>query len=264
MDNNKYLKSVLSSQDLKNDSKELKELRAERERVKSTLFAAYSGEPPSIRYAGSYAKETLIKESYDLDMTCYFDRDSTVAGETLAEIFASVQSTLSKTYYVAPKTSALRLESTDRRYFHIDVVPGRFVDDERADVFLHQNNGTKERLKTNLDIHVDHIKNSGLTDPIRLLKLWKTRRALRLKQFVFELLIIDILQDKKSASLENQLATFWERVLEEADPVVPEDPANPSGNDLSILLPSATWLELQNTATVTLRQISNTGWETVF
>lgn len=264
MDTNSYLESVLSSQNLDNDGKELKDLRAERDRVKSVLFSAFSDDPPSIRYAGSYAKGTLIKETYDLDITSYFGRDSTVAGETLADIWQSVIKALSSEYAVQPKTSALRIASKDQVYFHIDVVPGRFADDSKSDVFLHQNTGTKERLKTNLDVHVDLIRGSGIVSPIRLLKLWKCRRALRVKQFVFELLVIDLLRGKKNARLDEQLVAFWEKLVDSSDPVVPEDPANPYGNDLTPLLTDATWSELRTAAETTLRQIKNSGWDTVF
>ena len=44
----------------------------------------------------------------------------------------------------------LRLKSRDPKTrqvdFHIDVVPGRYIDDTETDVFLHQEAGTKERL----------------------------------------------------------------------------------------------------------------------
>jgi len=264
MDTNSYLKSVLSSQALETDGEELKNLCAERDRVKSILFAAFSDDPPSIRYAGSYAKGTLVKESYDLDLTSYFRRDSTIAGETLAEIWQSVIKVLSSDYVVQPKTSALRLVSNSQVYFHIDVVPGRFVDDSKSNVYLHQNNGTKQRLKTNLDVHVDFIKESDVVPSIRLLKLWKCRRVISVKQFVFELLVIDLLRSNESASLEEQLVAFWETVVDTPDPIVPEDPANPQGNDLSSLLTDVTWSELQTVSQTTLRQIENSGWEAVF
>jgi hypothetical protein len=46
------------------------------------------------------------------------------------------------------------------------------------------------------------VKDSGVVPAIRLLKLWKVRRGLQVKQFVFELLVIKVLEKKKNASLD--------------------------------------------------------------
>jgi len=96
----------------------------------------------------------LIREAFDLDIICYFNYDDANAGDNLEDIFSNVKGALEKEYYVTPKTSALRLKSKDQQTkgldFHIDVVPGRFVDSSKGDAFLHQAQGKKERLKTNL------------------------------------------------------------------------------------------------------------------
>src|SRR5205807_9442043 len=136
------------------------------------------------------AKGTLIRESYDLDVAFYMPNENNEAGETLKDIFNNVLNELAKHYYAEARTSAIRLRSKDPssfgRDFHIDVVPGRFTDDKTSDCFLYQNGGEKERLKTNLDVHIAHIRDSGVVDAIRLLKLIRVRNALRLKHFVFE------------------------------------------------------------------------------
>src|SRR5258708_7811201 len=134
---NTYLRDVLTSQTLKQDSDELTALRDHREDVEELLQNKFSESSPRIRYGGSVAKGTLIKESYDLDLTCYFQRDENAAGETLEEIYNNVEAALNDDYFVERKPSALRLKSKDDNSatdFHIDVVPGRFVDDTETDV----------------------------------------------------------------------------------------------------------------------------------
>lgn len=246
MNTNDYLNEVLSAQDLKDDSAELKELQTERANVEKLLRAKF-GSTPTIRYGGSKAKGTLIKEAYDLDIPCYFSSDSNVAGENLEDIYKNVRDCLAEKYYIDEKTSALRLRAKDlqnyKRDFHIDVVPGRFTDEKKADCFIYQNSAEKCRLKTNLDVHINHIKNSGVLDSIRLLKLWKTRKALGIKQFVFELMVIKILDGMKAKPLADQLTHFWTEIKDSTDPISVEDPANPSGNDLSALVSTA-WPEL--------------------
>lgn len=267
MTTNEYLTEVLNLQKLADDCQELKELQSHRADVEKLLRDAFADSSPTIRYGGSKAKGTLIKESYDLDLICYFPNDETAAGNCLKEIYDNVAEALRKDYNVTLKNSSLRLSSSDttraNRDFHIDVVPGRYIDDSQTDCFIHQNNADKERLKTNLDTHIAHVKDSGVTDAIRLLKLWRTRKSILLKQFVWELLVIDLLKEKKSATLEDQLKHVWESVRDAVGPMNVEDPANPSGNDLSEVLSNA-WSILSDTANSTLRSIENVGWEAVF
>ncbi len=266
METNEYLRAVLAAQQLKDDSAELKELQSERAKVEEIIRKKF-GSVPTIRYGGSKAKGDLIKESYDLDLICYFPFDSNAGGETLENIYRNVRDCLSATYYVDKKTSALRLKSNDlkeyMRDFHIDVIPGRFTDDKKGDCFIYQKSAEKCRLKTNLDVHISHIKNSGVLDALCLLKLWKIRRVIKLKNFVFELIVVDLLRGKKSSSLADQLTHVWTKLKDSSEPIAVEDPANPAGNDLSPYVKAA-WSELSGAAAATLTSIENSGWENIF
>ena len=263
MTDNEYLQAILKSQDLADDSAELKALTARRKDVEALLRSAFPDSSPTIRYGGSKAKGTLIKESYDLDIVCYFPHDDTTAGETLEDIYNNVAAALEKDYAVERKRSAVRLRDKDLVDFHIDVVPGRFTDNSNTDCFLYQENGEKCRLKTNLQVHIDTVRDSGVLDAIRLLKLWKVRKALDVKQFVFELLIIDLLSEHKNKSLAGQLIHVSTSFRDLDSPPKVEDPANPCGNDLTPLL-DAVWNELGSVASSTLSTIDNNGWEGVF
>jgi hypothetical protein len=263
-----YLKAVLKSQNLPDDSDEMKELIQHRQDADKILREEFAKAAPTIRYGGSKAKGTLIRESYDLDVVFYVPNGNSGAGETLKDIFKNVLDELSKHYDAEARTSAIRLRSKDPnsygRDFHIDVVPGRFTDERKSDCFLYQNGGgDKERLKTNLDVHIAHIRDSGVTDAIRLLKLIRVRKALRVKHFVFELLIIDLLDGKKKSSLEQQLRYVLEQIATAEEAINVKDPANPAGNDLSGLLLSV-WPELRTTAQSALDSVERSGCEAVF
>lgn len=264
MTNNEYLQTVLKSQDLADDSKELTELTGRRKRAEDLLRAGLPDSSPTIRYGGSKAKGTLIKESYDLDIVCYFPHDDTTAGETLKDIYNNVAKVLEEEYAVERKRAALRLRDKEMVDFHIDVVPGRFTDDSKTDCFLYQENGEKCRLKTNLQVHIDTVRDGDVLDAMRLLKLWRARKALDVKQFVFELLIIDLLAERKSRPLTDQLTHIWTQFRDLENPPKVEDPANPSGNDLGPLLDASVWNELKSTARSTLFTIQQNGWEAVF
>jgi tRNA nucleotidyltransferase (CCA-adding enzyme) len=86
MDNNKYLQQVLASQDLPDNSQELQDLQSHRKDVDQVLRAYFSKSSPSIRYGGSHAKGTMIRDYYDLDIACYFPHDDTAAGTNLKDI----------------------------------------------------------------------------------------------------------------------------------------------------------------------------------
>jgi hypothetical protein len=210
------------------------------------------------------AKGTMIRAAYDLDLPCYFGRDDTRAGATLKEIYENVKLALDEEYFTEPKTSAIRLHgSSDKLDFHIDVVPGRFVEGNDGDVYIFQAGVEKERLKTNLDTHIKHIRDSGVVDAVRLIKFWRERNGLKVKTFVLELLVVDLLKSKRGTGLETQLTHVWTEFRDNADKLAVEDPANPSGNDLSGYLNSVR-SKLTTTAQVTLKQINRDDWEAVF
>lgn len=264
---NEYLAKVLSTQTLASNSKELKDLQERRAEVEEHLRKHLEDSSPTIRYGGSKAKGTMIKESYDLDIVCYFSHDDTGSGETLEDIYNNVRKALAEKYFVEPKSSALRLkDASDTSHgtdFHIDVVPGRFTDEKEADAFLYISSGDKNRLKTNLDVHVAHVKDSGVTDAIRLMKLWKVRNRLSVRNFILELAVIELLNSKKSATLETQLKHIWTELRDNVDDLTVEDPANPKGNDLSELLNAARY-ELSAAARRALDSIDSSGWDSVF
>jgi len=269
MTTQEYLQKVLVNQTLSQDSEELKNLREKRKEVESLLRNEFSDSTPLIRYGGSKAKGTMIRELYDIDLVCYFTHEDTGPGETLRDIYENTQRALSKEYLVETKASALRLKSLDpNEYgidFHIDVVPGRFVDDSKSDAYLYRSTGEKSRLKTNLQVHIDHVRNSGCVDEIRLGKLWKVKQGLFIKNFVLELLIIEILEAADANDgLDGNLLTLWETLRDDVADVQIEDPANPSGNDLSELLDDSVRSQLSNAAAGTLTTIEQSGWEAVF
>lgn len=261
-----YLNEILESQTLANDSDELKLLRQRRNDVDKLLRDKY-GSSPSVQYGGSKAKGTMVKDSYDLDVICYFENDDTIAGDTLQEIYEDVAETFEDDYYLERKPSAIRLkckDSDDIEDYHIDVVPGRYVDDERDDVFLYRHSGEKGRQKTNLKVHIDHVKDSGVIPAIRLGKLWRVRNNMSVRNFILELLTIEVLKDKKNKSLRDQLTYLWTELCDNIDAITIEDPANPTGNDLSELFNAAIKLELSDAARVALVHIGDDNWTAIF
>ncbi|MQA92756.1 MAG: hypothetical protein GEU90_21465 [Gemmatimonas sp.] len=260
-----YLESVLRDQELANDSAEMSALRQHRADVERLLRRKF-GNSVSIRYGGSKAKGTMNRESYDLDLTCYFAAGDESAGSSLTTIFEAVEKALQEEYWTERKGSAIRLYSRDdvRVDFHIDVVPGRFVEDNEGDVHLYRTSGEKAYLKTNLDTHIAHVRGGGVVAAIRLLKLWARRKHVGIKTFALELLAIDLLRGRKTRELADQLEHVMTEFRDRVQELTIEDPANPYGNDLSELLNDAVRFNLETTARATLEQVERDGWEGVF
>jgi len=268
MTNEEYILTVLRHATVFQKSSIGSELRARAEEVARVIKNGYPDSEPTIRIVGSYAKGTMIQQSYDLDLICYFERDEDEAGGTLEEIYHDVKKTLEARYTVNPKTSALRIKEADQDEevdFHIDVVPGRYVNKAASDddVFIFQKQSEKCRLKTNLEKHLSHIRDSTQTDTIRIAKLWRELSAFELKTFILELLVIDIVKTTTKTSLSDRFEHFLREVKDnfEAYRGV-KDPAN-SNNDLSTALSEAEDAMIA-AATLSLDVFEDSGWAGVF
>lgn len=263
MTDNEYLLKVLDKQKLDKNGEEIKNLRVRRDEIHAFLCEKFKDYLIAIYYAGSYKKKTLIKDLYDLDLTCYFERN---VGKTLEEIYNDVAKALREKYFVQEKASALRVKSINGYDdFHIDVVPGRFIDETKTDVFLYRNVFDEHRLKTNLKVHLEHIRDSRVRKQIRLAKLWKILNGLQIRTFPLELLVIEVLeQSENKDNLDNSMKEFWEALRDNISNIRIEDPANPCGNDLSDVFDDTLKLVLSNAASRTLETIKDSGWESVF
>lgn len=264
MSGNDYLKDLLASQRLDEDSAECQALDDEADWIEAIIRQAYPLSRMMFTHGGSRAKGTMIREDHDLDEVSYFENGDTAPGETLEEIYENVAALLAKHYTVRRKRSALRLSRKGGGDLRIDVVPGRFVDETRTDVFIHQNEGSKERLKTNIEAHIAHVRNSGCTDVIMLFKLWRTRNAIPIKTFPLEMLVIEVLRGNNWSTLEARLRRVLTAFADGIDDLYIEDPANPTGNDLSHALTEKLRQQLAKIARDTLDTLEEYGWEQVF
>ena len=134
----------------------------------------------------------------------------------------------------------------------------------RHDAFIHQNEGSKARQKTNLEVHIQHVGGSGHTAEIALSKIWRTRHNIGIKTFPLELLVIVVLEEDGSGDIEARfrrvLDTFADRIGE----LQIEDPANRYGNDLSHALTEAIRRELSKAAVDTRDAVDAYGWAHAF
>ncbi|MCK4642910.1 hypothetical protein KAU32_04670 [bacterium] len=264
-----FLEDLLSKQKLSEE--EVEKLKENRDKVEKIL-REHIGNSPKIRYAGSKAKHTMIKESYDLDIICYFLSDNSAS---LKDIYSQVLNILQDNYVVQCKKSAIRIKYPIDNYaeskFHIDVVPGKYVDNTNTDCFLYISNNEGERIKTNLEEHISYISNSGCRDLIKLAKLWKVRNNLEFKTFILEIFVIKIFENYNKESLASDFVYLLKRLYSDIETIALTDPAN-LNNKVSNLLSDNEKLLIRANAATALAiinendEISNSidDWKKIF
>lgn len=261
----KFLQELLASQNLSDTQEQA--LQANKKEVTDFLRAEF-GDAPKIKYAGSREKGTMIAEQYDLDIVCYFPSDD---ARSLKEIREDVSTHLKKKYLIEPKSSAERITNlrgtTAPDDYHIDVVPGRFIENSN-DVFLHVAYGDKERMQTNLKVHIEHVVNSGCVPIIRLTKLWARRNNVAIKTFILELFVIRALSgSREKAQLAKSFRQVLQALKDDIGTLQLVDPAN-LNNVVSRLVNTSEKEMIANAADIALKRIIEsddiTDWEGVF
>jgi hypothetical protein len=221
--NHDYLMKILTDQGL--DPSSLSTLQTLRGEIETILRHRY-GSTPRIYYAGSYGKNTMIKEAFDLDIVIYFPHTESAS---LADIYKSVRGTLENNkYIVKPRTVALRLPYDGG--FHIDVVPGRAQDATFYYATLYKN-GENSTMQTSLKKHIDTVQPvKGTT---RLMKLWKVRKKLEWETFALEQTVVRALEGERKGNYETNLLNVFAFIRDKIENIRLLDPAN-SNNEIEI------------------------------
>jgi hypothetical protein len=248
-----YLQSLLNSQNLQEG--ELSALRKLRETIEAQLRSGL-GKLERVYYAGSFAKGTMIREHYDLDIVLYWGND---CGFTLEGIYNGVGKVLNEHWKVVkPKTVSWELPFEGG--FHIDVVPGRALDGTFKYANLYRRD-TKSSLQTSIKVHIDTVRDSGRRDAIRLIKLWRKRRGLPLiKSLALELLTINACSGKPSSDLAKQVWATFEYLRDNITTVRLVDPAN-SNNIISDQISSQDKQAIKQAA---INALAAKTWEAIF
>ncbi|HKW93420.1 MAG TPA: hypothetical protein VJX92_16110 [Methylomirabilota bacterium] len=214
-----YLVSLLTGQVMPRSALDtLQRLRGEIEMVLRRHF----GSAPRFYYGGSYGKDTMIREAYDLDIVLYFPHTE---GRSLRDLFVATNSALvAARYTVHPKTVALRLPYQGG--FHIDVVPGRAQDATFRYATLFKNMNPPSTLQTSLKVHIDAVRRTGIQDIVKLMKLWRLRRGLTWSTFALEIAVAQALQGRQKTDYAACLVTVFNFFVANVSSMRFVDPAN--------------------------------------
>ncbi len=216
MTNHSYLLNILEEQNL--DRAALLSLTKLKETIHGILQKTY-GSTVRIYYGGSFGKNTVIKDAYDLDIVIYFP--STV-NATLRQIYEAVHKTLvTNKYFVIKKNVALRLPY--KGGFHIDVVPGKAQDSTFNYATLYKNE-TDSTIQTSLKKHIDEVQ--PVKGTIRLVKVWKLRNGVDWETFALEQTVVRALKDLPKNNYETNLLKVFGFIVDKIENIRLEDPAN--------------------------------------
>jgi hypothetical protein len=239
MTNEAYLSQLLREQDLSQEQLDtLRSLREKIERQVGLLTGA-----PRFYYGGSFAKHTMIRDAFDLDIVVYWPSD---CGFSLKGIFDAVGKELQKHWSsVVPKTVAWELPFQGG--FHIDVVPGRALDSSFRYANLYRRDSDTS-LQTSIKVHIDTVRNSDRREAIRLMKLWRARRNVPLKKsLALELLTIEGCKGIRTDQLEQQVLASLRYIRDNILTTRIVDPAN-SNNFISEEISAADKYLIQSAA----------------
>jgi hypothetical protein len=213
-----YLVGVLNNQ--KMPSNELSTLQRLRGEIEDNLRRVH-GSTPRFYYGGSYGKDTLIREAYDLDIVMYFP---STENRSLRDLFYAVhQSLVNAKYIVQPKNVALRLPYQDG--FHIDVVPGKAQDSNYQYATLYKSEEGSTR-QTSIKVHIDSVRKSDARETIKLMKLWRLRFNLPWQSFALEQTVIKALSSKRKDDYGTSMWTALEFIRDNILSLRLIDPAN--------------------------------------
>src|SRR5262249_51388151 len=156
-----------------------------------------------IKPSGSYAKGTAVAGSADIDLLISL-RDDVLSGRTptLSDVYRSLKDWLSHAGYPT------RLQNISIRAalpgINVDLVPAvkRPGNTNDHSVFKRKVNSWRQ---TNVDTHIDAVRNSGRTFDIKAIKIWRNLHGLDVSSFYLELVVLEALRGR---SLYNPAQNF--------------------------------------------------------
>lgn len=186
-------------------------------------------------YGGSLAKNTANTNSCDIDLLCYVASNSKM---TLKDIYKTTEKALhDKGYFINPKNSAIEVTGKlgeNQWDYTVDVVPGRYINNNSKDVNL-WNNRQNNFMKTNPEVQINKVRESGSKDIIRIIKLFREFNSFKFKSFFLEIFIIDVVEKLyvEGDDITDRLMHFCNS-FEKIGRIKIDDPANSNNNIMDI------------------------------
>lgn len=219
---NEFLKKLLENQKIAENFKA--EMHKDRDYFEKLVNNIPELSRPTFYWGGSYGKNTMIKESYDIDILCYFPADEP---HPLEEIYMIVRDHI---IFAQPhayqKNVAIRVEK--REGYHIDIVPAKRSGSDESTAYLYKSQENR-RLTTSVEKQIQIVRDFRRRDLLKLIKLWKSRNNIDIPSFLVEIITIQVNDDEK-ISIEGGLKKVFRFIASRIESCNIQDPANASNN----------------------------------
>lgn len=257
-DINTFLMGILQkyqTRDLSQYSLELKNLQ--------TILKSWAGScGVDIKVSGSRSKSTAISISSDIDVLVSLSANCNRSEGGLKKIYNSLYARLKKHYAnVRKQNVSFRILLRD---LEVDITPARRHSKSPNYHWLYVSKKDTWQ-QTNIQKHKTDISQSGRTNEIKLIKIWRELNQLDFPSIYLEYLMINNILTNKSKDIKNLgdniVHVFSELAKDSDNPLYSRvvDPAN-SGNILSDLLNQKEKSSLISSAKVALQS----NWDQVF
>ncbi len=179
--------------------------------------------------SGSYAKGTAVKGSTDIDIFISLKATYPNLGGMHESLY---QFALEQGWFPRRQNVSLGIQYLGAK---IDLVPGRIQEGYQNWHSLYKSKSASW-TQTNVDLQIKTVRESGRTNEIRALKIWRNLHKLEFPSFCLELLVIDALKYNPTTELANNV---WKTLghlsgnIVTARVVDPGNTANVISDDLS-------------------------------
>ena len=172
-----------------------------------------------VQYSGSFAKGTAVRGGTDVDL---FVSLKTSMGGPMRDLYNNLYSALA-TWRFRPRQQNVSIGLTVRG-LSVDVVPARRHAGTGQDHSLYRHR-TGTWTKTNVDRHIQIVRDSGRIDEIRATKIWRRLHGLEFPSIYLELVVIRALSRQRNGLAVNFL-TVLEWLSNHIQNTAILDPAN--------------------------------------
>lgn len=198
-------------------------------------------------FSGSLAKGTGINIGTDADI--FISVSSNTPG-TLADLYGTLFNAVTQAGYTARKQN-VSIGTTVNGY-KIDLVPGRRQSQYGNDHSLYKSKAGSW-TQTNINTHINHVKNSNRIEEIRLSKIWRQLHNLEFPSFYLELTVIEALKYSTAGNLSANFLKVLEFFRDSLPSTRYVDPAN-TNNIISDDLTAAQKIAISSQARLSRNQ----------
>jgi predicted nucleotidyltransferase len=217
--------------------------------LKPHIHAWANGHGYALKISGSLAKGTGISETTDIDIFISLN-PSVSTTNTLEEVYNTLRNKFNGAgYSVREQNVSIGIDHTGLK---IDLVAGVKHHILGLDHSIWKRK-TKTWTKTNIDTHINLVKNSGRVFDIKVIKIWRKLHKLDFPSFYLELSVIEALKGTGLllSSPEKNFIKVMNYLVNDFENKTISDPSNQS-NEVSDQLTIAEKQKIKEAAKATL------------